>query len=138
MRISDWSSDVCSSDLCPLAHAPCTERPLSRSHSFRDIQLRQGQAAARLNATGAAIAFRATRTGGRMGFRRGAIDTPWDPNIRAELILCQYCCTITVLVRIAPTNGAAKVNEAHIKNIVIPFLAVSGNALRTEERHVGK
>src|SRR3546814_17935587 len=125
MRISDWSSDVCSSDLacrpskcgadyCPLAHAPCTERPLSRSHSFRDIQLRQDQAAARLNATGAAIAFRPPRTGGRMGFRRGAIDTPCVPNIRSEIILCQHSLSITVMVVNADNITAANVQKQNM------------------------
>src|SRR3546814_16310844 len=115
MRISDWSSDVCSSDLacrpskcgadyCPFAQAPCTERPLSRSHSFRNIQLRKGQAAARLNATGAAIAFRTTRTGGPRGVRRGAIDTPWDTHRNADITLCQSFNTLTVVDLITATK----------------------------------
>src|SRR3546814_1771573 len=48
MRISDWSSDVCSSDLSPVAHcrnAMLTLRQLSRSSSFGSKLLKAFKAA---------------------------------------------------------------------------------------------
>src|SRR3546814_3679240 len=82
MRISDWSSDVCSSDLCPYRLGRCQQRWRPSTHG-RGRLVRVGEA---VSPKTHSVAFRRIRTLPVMDSRLGGSRVM--PSIEGALLIC--------------------------------------------------
>src|SRR3546814_13438447 len=117
MRISDWSSDVCSSDLPPARRGDVRSLSRRRPEPGPDRQMVRG-------ARGEGTQVDA----GRNGFEVGRGEDAVEP--------CHRAAAVKAVAGVDKAMAGAEIGEAAA--VAAPFVAVAPQDRRSEERRVGK